>query len=157
MALHYFCSHCNKFLFPPQKQHPSRTGQNQSWWQHLNSRFWGSPHNFHPGQFAIPACAGNKQCLGSIPAVLGRLWSRIPCAGWGTSADRLLLLYQDYFLVLSFFVTSILKSLSCAVLGLNNNSKTSKAKHFSLGLISAVNLSLLCPIPSQLSPWAASV
>lgn len=37
-------SFCNKFLFLPQRCHPSRTDQSQSWWQHLNSQCWGFPH-----------------------------------------------------------------------------------------------------------------
>lgn len=46
---------CNKFLFLPQKRRLSRTGQNQNWWQRLNSHFWGFPHIITFTQDSLPS------------------------------------------------------------------------------------------------------
>lgn len=52
---------CNMFLFLPQKRPPSRTGQSQNWWQHLNSRCWGLPRDAQQDRLRPGVCREQRR------------------------------------------------------------------------------------------------
>lgn len=146
---------CNKFLFLPQKRHPSRTGQNQNWWQRLNSCFWGFPHiTFTQDSLTSQRVLGTSNASAASQLCWADRGAGFPVQGG--EPQLIIALVSRLFSSAFFFcnLNSELTQLRC--LGIKQQLQNFRSQMLSLGLIAVANLPLLGRNPQEAPPWEPS-